>query len=215
MKRTETVKEQHYTSGIWKDIHNEEIIPIFTDNRQWIIRYYSQSPPRLYEASWSDKEGGTLIFPSTPACTIHFEAGNANQGQLVCGEATTFLERSFQPGPSNLEPPSGQWKSEQLTIEINVNAGQFVKSTLFLPLPVEQEPTAPQPPPTEESSESKPIAKETSAVTESLSGVWVEEGQIFSLVGQTHAWTCSYHPLSPNQLRCSDGKDDSYWNRLE
>ena len=201
LTRTAQVAENHYTAGIWKDIHQEDIIPVFTDQKQWVIRHFSQSPPRLYEAIWSDKEGGSLHFPSTPPCAIHFEAGNANQGQLVCGETATFLERSFQPGPSNVEPPSGRWTNEQLTLQINVQAGHFTEAILIEAPSVSAETLAPPPEP--------PPPPQT------LSGIWIEEGHIFSVVGQKHAWTCTYHPLSPNQLRCSDGTADSYWNRAE
>ena len=170
MKRTATVKEQHYTSGIWKDIHNEDIIPIFTDNKQWLIRYYSQSPPRLYEANWSDKEGGTLMFPSTPPCKIHFEAGNANQGQLVCGDATTFLEKIFfSPAPQISSPLQVDGKSKRspsrsMSLRVSLSNQLF-----FLPPPAEPEPIDPQSPPTEKGIEAAPIAKEAPPVTEALS----------------------------------------------
>ncbi|MEC8276844.1 MAG: hypothetical protein VXZ96_02140 [Myxococcota bacterium] len=213
MNRISTVNERHTTSGIWKDIHNEDIIPIFTDNKQWVVRTYSQSPPRLYEAIWSDAGGGTLEFSSTPSCAIHFEAGMASKGQLVCGDTTTFLERSFEPGPSNIEAPSGRWKNEKRTIEINVSNGQFVKTTLSTTQPSADELTLPQTNAPQEVELS--TSKDSPLITELMSGIWVEERHIFSLVGQKHAWTCTFHPLSPNQLRCSDGTAESYWTRIE
>ena len=137
----------------------------------------------------------------------------ASKGQLVCGEATTFLERSFEPGPSNFEAPSGRWKNENRTIEINVRNGQFVETTLSNTQPSVDELTLPQTSVPEEAQLS--TSNNSPLVKKSMSGIWLEEGHIFSLVGQQHAWTCTFHPLSPNHLLCSDGTAESYWNRID